>query len=83
MTLPECLEVKPIDVEDEDAADVVDSVEEAEAESETEDEKKEKIIYYVTDEQQQGQYISMFKHAKKNAVILTHTIDQPYWSTHR
>ena len=78
MTLPECLETKPIDVEDEDGADVVDSVEEAE-ESETE-EKKEKIIYYVTDEQQQGQYINMFKHAKKNAVILTHNIDQPFVS---
>ena len=92
MTLPECLETKPIDTEDEDdenkeekdaADDVADSVEEAEAESEeeaAENEKKDKIIYYVTDEQQQSQYINMFKQAKKNAVILTHNIDQPFVS---
>ena len=87
MTLPECLETKPIDTEDEEdkdaAEDVSDSVEEAEAESEAEaedKEKKDKIIYYVTDEQQQSQYINMFKQAKKNAVILTHNIDQPFVS---
>ncbi|MBP5414326.1 MAG: molecular chaperone HtpG, partial [Lachnospiraceae bacterium] len=92
MTLPECLETKPIDTEDEDdenkeekdaADDVADSVEETEAESEeeaAENEKKDKIIYYVTDEQQQSQYINMFKQAKKNAVILTHNIDQPFVS---
>lgn len=45
-----------------------------------EETKKEKIIYYVTDEQQQGQYISMFKAAKMDAVILTHNIDQPFVS---
>ncbi len=44
------------------------------------DEKKEKIIYYVTDEQQQSQYINMFKAAKMDAVILTHNIDQPFIS---
>jgi len=48
-----------------------------EAESE---EKKEKVIYYVTDEQQQSQYINMFKAAKMDAVILTHNIDQPFIS---
>ena len=44
------------------------------------DEKKEKIIYYVTDEQQQSQYINMFKAAKMDAVILTHNIDQHFIS---
>ena len=78
MTLPECLEVKPIDVEDEEAEDIVDSVEEAEQE-ET-DEKKDKVIYYVTDELQQSQYINMFKQAKMDAVLLTHNIDQPFVS---
>ena len=43
-------------------------------------EKKEKTIYYVTDEQQQSQYINMFKAAKMDAVILTHNIDQPFIS---
>ena len=44
------------------------------------DEKKEKTIYYVTDEQQQGQYINMFKAAKMDAVILPERIDQPFIS---
>ena len=84
MTLPECLEVKPIDTEDEEEKtdnneDVADSAEEAEEEA-AEEEKKDKIIYYVTDEQQQSQYINMFKKAKKDAVILTHNIDQPFVS---
>ena len=47
---------------------------------ETEDEKKEKVIYYVTDEKQQSQYINMFKAAKMDAVMLTHHIDQPFVS---
>ena len=79
MTLPECLEVKPIDVEDEDADTIEDSVEEADAED-TAEEAKEKIIYYVTDEQQQSQYINMFRQAKMDAVILNHNIDQPFVS---
>ena len=41
-------------------------------------EKKDKTIYYVTDEQQQGQYIKMFKDNGMDAVILTHNIDQPF-----
>lgn len=85
MTLPECLEVKPIDTE-EDGETAVDEkgekveaeiVEEAEVE---EEEKKEKVIYYVTDENQQSQYINMFKQAKMDAVYLTERIDQPFVS---
>ena len=52
-------------------------VEDVDAEAE---ESKEKIIYYVTDEVQQSQYINMFKSAKMDAVILTHNIDQPFVS---
>ena len=44
------------------------------------EEKKEKTIYYVTDEQQQSQYINMFKAAKMDAVILPERIDQPFIS---
>ena len=85
MTLPECLEIKPSDEEenavDEDGnvvdAEVVTEEEDAEGEAE---EKKEKIIYYVTDMQQQGQYVNMFKAAKMDAVVLTHNIDQPFVS---
>ena len=48
--------------------------------SDAEEEKKEKVIYYVTDEKQQSQYINMFKAAKMDAVVLTHNIDQPFVS---
>ena len=44
------------------------------------DEKKEEkvTIYYVTDEQQQSQYINMFKAEGMDAVILKHNIDSPF-----
>ncbi|MBR6344524.1 MAG: molecular chaperone HtpG [Lachnospiraceae bacterium] len=94
MTLPECLEVKPIDTEDDEnkekatdaegnevEAEVVKDESEDKSEGESaEGEKKEKVIYYVTDEQQQSQYINMFKKAKKDAVILPERIDQPFIS---
>ena len=92
LTLPVCLEVKPSgDGENQEAeggsavdengqkveAEVVDSQTE-EAEDGQAEEKKEKVIYYVTDEQQQGQYVKMFRDNKMDAVILTHNIDQPF-----
>lgn len=44
-----------------------------------EHEKESKtIVYYVTDEKQQSQYINMFKDAAMDALILTHNIDQPF-----
>ena len=82
MTLPECLEVKPIDTEE--AVDEDGNVVEAEIvsdgsnESEETDEKKTKTIYYVTDMQQQSQYVNMFRKAKMDAVVLSHNIDQPF-----
>ena len=39
---------------------------------------KPSIIYYVTDEVQQSQYINLFKEAGKDAVILRHNIDAPF-----
>ncbi|MBP5555230.1 MAG: molecular chaperone HtpG [Lachnospiraceae bacterium] len=79
LTLPECLETKPIDgAEDEDNTEEKTEDTADTAEEKTEDEKKEKIIYYVTDPQQQSQYIAMFKAAKMDAVILTHHIDMPF-----
>ena len=58
-------------------------VEAADADKETSDDQKEEkstIVYYVTNLQQQSQYINMFKEQNLNAVILTHTIDQPFIS---
>ena len=87
LTLPECLEIKPMDDETVEETAVDENGEKVEAEIVTEDaeeageeEKKEKVIYYVTDEMQQSQYINMFKAAKMDAVILTHNIDQPFIS---
>ena len=67
-------------------AEVVDEAEKVDGEvldedgEPVEEEKKEKVIYYVTDEKQQSQYINMFKAAKMDAVVLTHNIDQPFVS---
>ncbi len=77
MTLPECLEVNPIDVDEENVDEENIDVENIDDEA---GEPKEKVIYYVTDEQQQSQYINMFRQAKMDAVILTHSIDQPFVS---
>ncbi len=81
LTLPECLEIKPTDT-DESAVDENGEKVEAEivTEEETEEEVKEKIIYYVTDVQQQSQYINMFKAANMDAGILTHNIVQHFIS---
>lgn len=84
ITLPECLEVKPVDIEEAtDAAtgekleaEVVDEADDGENSSSEESENK--VIYYVTDEKQQSQYINMFKTAKMDAVILPDNIDQPF-----
>ena len=92
MTLPECLEVKPIDPDGEEnavdengekvEAEVVEEGADKDADKDAQDadeaEKKEKVIYYVTDEKQQSQYINMFKQAKMDAVYLTERIDQPF-----
>ncbi len=42
--------------------------------------EKKQVVYYVTDERQQSQYINMFKEAGLDAIFLTHNIDQPYIS---
>ncbi|MBH1940086.1 molecular chaperone HtpG [Mobilitalea sibirica] len=41
-------------------------------------EEDKTLVYYVTDEKQQSQYINMFKEAGLDALILTHNIDQPF-----
>ncbi len=40
--------------------------------------KVRKTVYYVTDVQQQSQYINMFREQGMDAVVLTHNIDQPF-----
>ena len=88
LTTPEALNVNKIDPEAEETetatgengekieAEVVrDS---AETEEKAEEEPVDHTIYYVTDPQQQSQYIRMFRNNKMQAFILDHTIDQPF-----
>ena len=84
LTLKECIENnKPaISETAEDTPAVEVETPEGETIEAGADEKKEDkvVIYYVTDEQQQSQYINMFKTEGKDAVILTHNIDTPFIS---
>lgn len=79
--LPECLSVKPIDIEEEDEEKTGEKTEVVEGEKTEEtaaEEKKEKTVYYVTDAVQQSQYINMFKKVKMDAVLLPDEIDMPF-----
>ena len=75
-TLKEYLETIP---EPEVEAEVVEEGKEDEKSSE-ETEVPKKIVYYVTDLQQQSQYVKMFREQDMNAVVLLHNIDQPFVS---
>ena len=88
LTLPELL-VKEEEKKDEnkDEAEVLDadgnpikkeSTDAADEDTEEKDERK--VIYYVTDKLQQGQYIKMFKEQNMDAVILDHNIDTSFIS---
>ncbi|MBQ8663216.1 MAG: molecular chaperone HtpG [Eubacterium sp.] len=81
LTLPELL-VKEGKAVSEDGSDVdVEVVDEnVDAMDDNNDEAEKKTIYYVTDLEQQGQYIQMFKEQDMNAVILTHSIDASFIS---
>ncbi|MCH5267345.1 MAG: molecular chaperone HtpG [Lachnospiraceae bacterium] len=67
----------------EGASEETESKEEstAEAEGDSTDEAQEEeptTVYYATDLQQQSQYVNMFREQGLNAVVLTHSIDQPF-----
>ncbi|MCI5821778.1 MAG: molecular chaperone HtpG [Lachnospiraceae bacterium] len=59
----------------EDSATGEESAGDTQADSE---EDKRKTIFYVTDVQQQSQYINLFKEQGMNAVILDHSIDNSF-----
>ena len=90
ITLPEYVEERKKAEgtgEEEDAApeveESVEAAEEKDAEEKEAGESEEEeptTVYYVTDLQQQSQYINLFKEQNINAVVLTHTIDQPFIS---
>ena len=73
LTLKECIE--------ENGGEIVEPNEKKEAEGGDDNivsEDLKTVIYYVTDEQQQSQYINMFKKQGMDAVILSHNIDSPF-----
>ncbi|MCM1256510.1 MAG: molecular chaperone HtpG [Roseburia sp.] len=88
LTLPEW--IKPVEEEkteeegaENDSETPEQTVENADGTApDVEDEPKDdrNIIYYVTDLNQQGQYIKMFKEQEMNAVILDHNIDTSFIS---
>ena len=73
MTLKECIEKNGGKAEPEEKTEG-ENVEQSAEKKETE----KTTIYYVTDEQQQSQYINMFKKEGLDAVILSHNIDSPF-----
>ncbi len=78
LTLKDCIEEN----KKTEAAPKTDESKEEKTE-ETSEEKKEPektIIFYVTDEVQQSQYINMFREAGKDAVLLKHNIDSAFIS---
>ena len=88
LTLPEALQINKEAEEEAAKAEAVDEngnkVEAEVVDDKSEDKKDEKeekeprTIYYVTDEQQQSQYIKMFKAQKMEAFVMKHNIDTPF-----
>ena len=59
--------------------DTVEAVKETESTENAEEKQKEKtVLFYVTDEVQQSQYINLFKEQGIDAVILKHNIDSAF-----
>ena len=89
LTLEDCIKAnskeQPEEAKDaaENTADVseenTETVETVSEDADAEEKEPEKVIvYYVTDEQQQSQYIKMFKEQGQDAVLLTHNIDTAF-----
>ncbi len=92
ITLPEALQINK-EAEEAAAKEAAEEAEEtqtketaadenaeapADQEAAESEEKEPRIIYYVTDEVQQGQYIKMFKAQKMDAFLMDKNIDAPF-----
>ena len=94
LTLLECLAANPVEPSAEDDASIQSVLDEngQEIENDQANENGEEVdhddlptdtrtsIYYVTDENQQSQYINMFKEQDLDAIILNHNIDTSFIS---
>ncbi|MFR2010520.1 MAG: molecular chaperone HtpG [Christensenellales bacterium] len=79
ITLPEYVDAVKAD-EDGDAKTEDADKENAQENKDGDKEEEPTTVYYVTDMQQQSQYVNMFKEQNINAVILSHNIDQAFIS---
>lgn len=71
LTLEDCIKANGGDTAEETKAEEITDSEETKETSKTN-------IFYVTNEQQQSQYINMFKEQGQDAVILAHNIDSAF-----
>lgn len=88
LTLPECLKTEEETAASDNTEAASDNANQADSETgdsatadadSAEDEKDtRRPVYYVTDRQQQGQYIKMFQEQHMDAVILDHNIDTSF-----
>lgn len=87
LTLPEIL--KPVEEEEKtteaptgetasDETNTDDAKTDDENDSETEPKDARSVVYYVTDKNQQSQYINLFREQGMDAVILDHNIDSSF-----
>ena len=74
LTLPELLAAK----EDGEAKEAEENTEAESTEENNENEPERETVYYVSDKNQQGQYIRMFKEQGMDAVILDSDIDASF-----
>ena len=76
LTLEDCIKAnKKEDTETEETkAETTEGTDAAENSEQAE----KTTVYYVTDEQQQSQYINMFKEQGQDAILLTHNIDSAF-----
>ena len=85
LTLPEILKPVEKDTEKDAADEATDTDSDTDAAKTDSDESKEgeykderSVIYYVTDKNQQSQYINLFREQGMDAVILDHNIDSSF-----
>ena len=84
LTLKDCIEENKKETEEIETQTEEKQKDATESENKDNAEEKEPektVIFYVTDEVQQSQYINMFKEAGKDAVILKHNIDSAFISS--
>ena len=78
LTLEDCIKANKKE-DDETEETKTETTEGTDAAENSEQAEKEKTtVYYVTDEQQQSQYINMFKEQGQDAILLTHNIDSAF-----